>query len=301
MVRATTVTVLISTYNGQTYLREQLESVVAQRGVTPRIIVRDDGSRDETPQILQEYWDRGYLEYKICRNIGPSASFMQQVFDAPADSYYAFCDQDDVWLPEKLNVAVDRLASVPQDRPALYFSALIVVNERLQELGSIVAGLRPTLGSVMVANPGAGCTFVFNRALVELLQRYRGTFSGTHDSWVLRVCLAVGGSVFYDDQSHILYRQHGNNAVGVRTLPKRLSRRLRRFVSGERPRENAARALLDCYSDILPSNNLELLRRFAHYRESVAGRLDLLRDAEVARCSPEQRVTFMIAALLGGL
>lgn len=301
MNEAATVTVMISTYNGQTYLREQLESVFAQRGVTPRVIVRDDGSCDETPQILREYCDLGYLDYEIATNIGASGSFMRLVFDAPVDSYYAFCDQDDVWLPDKLNVAVDRLSSVPKGCPALYFSALMVVDERLQSLGFLVADKQPTLGSAMVANPGAGCTFVFNQALMELLQLCTGHFSGTHDSWVLRVCLAMGGVVLYDEQSHILYRQHGNNAVGVKNLPKRLSRRLRRFVSRERPRENAAVALLSCYADIVPTDSFEILERFGNYRKSLAGRLDLLRNVEVGRCSFEQRVTFRIAAMLGGL
>lgn len=301
MGTGSSVTVLMSTYNGQRFLREQLESVLAQIAVTPRIIVRDDGSSDDTARILRQYERQGMVQFSLGRNCGPSGSFMKQVFDAPIDSYYAFCDQDDVWLADKLYTALNHLDSIPRDQPALYFSGLTAVDDKLLRPRSIVASGPPTLASAMVANPGAGCTYVFNRALMEILRMHPGRYSGTHDSWVLRVCLAIGGVVLYDFESHILYRQHRNNAVGVRALPIRLYRRLVRYTSREHPRESAARTLLELYSDLMPPENVSLLNRFAFYRESFARRLDLARDTKFVSGSFEQRVIFKLAVLLGGL
>lgn len=296
-----TVTVLMSTYNGQSYLREQIDSVLRQNQVVPRILVRDDGSEDDTISILEDYSRQGLLRYTTGANVGPGLSFMTQVWDAPRSEYYAFCDQDDIWLPDKLIAAVRTIGTVSPERPSLYFSALTVVDEKAQFVRILARSGVPTLGSAMVGNPGAGCTFVFNGELGELLRLHSSDFIGTHDSWTLRVCLAVGGVIFYDSNSHILYRQHDRNVVGLKSPRQRIWRRLARYASGEHPREAAARALLEAYSDRMPHENRALLEKIASYRASTWSRVQLLRDPAFSFSSLEQRWSFYLAACLGGL
>ena len=97
-----TVRVLLSTYNGETYLREQIDSLIKQIGLVVKIAVRDDGSTDATLDILEEYRKKGLLEYFAEENVGYRKSFLtlSSYFVGKAD-YYAFCDQDDVWKPNK--------------------------------------------------------------------------------------------------------------------------------------------------------------------------------------------------------
>ncbi|MBQ4399872.1 MAG: glycosyltransferase, partial [Alphaproteobacteria bacterium] len=103
------VLVLMSTYNGEKYLKTQLDSILAQQGVNVQILVRDDGSSDGTLPILQAYAAQGKLTYYTGPNLKPAKSFMDLIYNAPQADFYAFADQDDYWLPEKLICAVNKL------------------------------------------------------------------------------------------------------------------------------------------------------------------------------------------------
>lgn len=94
-----TVSVLLSTYNGEKYLREQLDSLLVQQGVDLRIIARDDGSKDTTVEILKEYAGKDTrVSFFEGKNVGPAQSFFDLIMKSPDSDYYAFCDQDDVWI-----------------------------------------------------------------------------------------------------------------------------------------------------------------------------------------------------------
>ena len=115
------ITVLMSTYNGEKYLREQIESILNQKNVRVQILVRDDGSTDHTHIILDEYQKNGKLNWYTGMNLKSSKSFMNLVTKAPETEYYAFCDQDDVWNNDKLYRAVNKLKSMGNmNIPRLY-------------------------------------------------------------------------------------------------------------------------------------------------------------------------------------
>ena len=107
------VIVLMSTYNGEKYLRNQIESLLRQVDVEIEILVRDDGSKDGTLGILEEYKNSreysGKLSYYVGPNVGPAKSFLDLIKHAPEAEYYALCDQDDTWLPDKLKIAVEAI------------------------------------------------------------------------------------------------------------------------------------------------------------------------------------------------
>lgn len=100
------ILVLMSTFNGEKFIREQIESILAQENVNIKLLVRDDGSTDKTLDILNEYKNKGKLNYYIGKNLGPQLSFMHLLQNAPYCEYYAFADQDDVWLKDKLSTAI---------------------------------------------------------------------------------------------------------------------------------------------------------------------------------------------------
>ncbi len=112
--------VLLSAYNGEKYIREQLDSLLAQSLCGVEIFVRDDGSTDRTRGILEEYREQGMLSWIAGENLGPSQSFWQLLRNCDDADYYAFCDQDDVWDPDKLEVAVQALQQLDPVNPALY-------------------------------------------------------------------------------------------------------------------------------------------------------------------------------------
>ena len=139
------VTILLSSYNGETYLDEQLESIVAQKGVMTDILVRDDGSSDHTCDILDQWQQKTSLRWYSGENIGPARSFMDLLRQADDSCYYAFSDQDDYWLSDKLKVAVDKLESYER-RPALYFCQTELVDKKLNRVNSVIIHPRLTFG-----------------------------------------------------------------------------------------------------------------------------------------------------------
>lgn len=244
----------MSTYNGRKHLRQQIDSVLAQTDVEVRLVVRDDGSTDETLAILEEYACDPRVIVRQGDNLGlPGAYFrLIEESDGSAD-YWALADQDDVWLPHKLAVAVRRLSL--HEGPVLYCARVHVVDEALRPLYRHPLPRRgPSLDNALVQNIATGCTIVVNRDAREALRGRWPASAVMHDAWLYLVLTAVG-AVVYDPQVVVLYRQHHANAVGMgRGRTARVAGRVRRQLStggaGAHGRQN--RSLLDTHWDLLP-------------------------------------------------
>ena len=277
-----TVSVLMSTYNGHKYIRKQLDSLLLQEGVDVHIIVRDDGSKDETPQILSEYADKhSNIESLSELNCGAEESFNKLCKFADkhgTSEYYAFCDQDDIWDTDKLKVAIDKLDQFETSTPNLYFSNLKMVDENLNYMrdfyvdGDVFMGKNKSLVQIFTY----GCTCVFNRKALEMYcaVEKNKTF---HDNWIYVICSYIG-NVVYDPVGHIQYRQHSNNLSGHREtgMGLFLSRLVRPFKGNlGHDFESLARQLL-IFSDLIKAEDLKLIKRVAYYRESLAHRMALL-------------------------
>ena len=232
------VVVLMSTYNGERFLRDQIESVLNQVGVNVSLLIRDDGSSDETINILDNYKRRGLLEWYTGENLKPAKSFMDLLKAAKDCEYYAFCDQDDVWLPNKLKNAIQKIKEEDNNAPILYYGAITLVNENLEplsfekELSSFTS-----FNCAIVSSNATGCTMVFNNQLRKLINRYTPEYQIMHDGWFHKVCLAVGWKVIYDETPYILYRQHSGNVIGVSANSlKRWKRRINTVKQNPCPR-----------------------------------------------------------------
>lgn len=277
-----TITVLLSTYNGQKYLKEQLDSLLGQLDVDVTILVRDDGSTDNTRKILAEYEHKfDKVNIWLDANCGAEESFnklCRYAVEHCNSDYYAFCDQDDVWDRDKLLVALKHLSVFDESKPNLYFSNLRVVDEKLNymrnlfEPDEVFVNREKTLVQIFTY----GCTCVFNR---KALEDYCFIKHNTiyHDNWIYAICSYMG-NVYYDPIGHIKYRQHQSNLSGVKTSGfSLLKQRFLRATKGNLGHhfENMAKQLL-YYQNRIAQDDLLLIKRVSDYRNDMKSKIFLL-------------------------
>lgn len=212
------VEILLSTWNGAAYLRELLDSLLGQSLASRiRVLIRDDGSTDSTKSILQEYGhDHPNIRVIYGDNIGVKKSYHELLAAADSEAnFFMFCDQDDVWMPEKVEVALDSLTSSSrQARPLLYCSRSMVTDAQLNPLGPTDDHRSTSFQHAMVQNIAPGHTMAFNRSLlIELVNHYDAEAMIMYDHWAYLVAAGLG-TVQLDHGWHTLYRSHGDNAIG---------------------------------------------------------------------------------------
>lgn len=278
------VAVLMSTYNGAEYLREQIESILRQKDVKLELYIRDDGSMDETSSILKEYAEYGNIHVELAENLGVIASFMELLYNVPKQyDFYAFADQDDFWLEEKLKVAIDKIKD--GDSPQLYFSRKTYVDKNLQQIPLNDYEVRGTsIGFALMNSCASGCTMVFNNSLHEKLCLWHPEprYMSMHDAWVYIVASAIG-EVIYDSDSYILYRQHDDNisllGSEMRNSPwEHWKLRFRTLLDRryDLRRSYYAQQVLAGYGDELDSEIYAVIYDLANVRKSIISKFRLL-------------------------
>lgn len=279
------VMVLLSTYNGAQYIEEQLNSIIKQKKVIVKILIRDDGSTDSTLGILRKYKEKyNFIDLIEGENLGSCGSFfclMEYAYQHYRQKYYAFSDQDDFWEEDKLFNAI--LGIGQYDSPCLYCSNLKIVNKNL-EFQKFMYENKPIIkkNESLINNFATGCTTVINRELLELYSSLKRPKNAVmHDWWLY--CLAnYFGTVIYDSNAYILYRQHENNVYGARMLTKLA--KIKNFINSifypynQHYREDNAKAFLECTSHLLTLNDRKIVERIAHYRQSLITRCILALD-----------------------
>lgn len=298
----------MSTYNGSMYIREQIESILSQEGVDISLLVRDDGSKDDTVAIVREY-SRKYPNVHIDpgKNIGFAMSFMTLIYMAyemKDYDYFAFADQDDIWLKNKINTAVGLLKSCKDtSKPNLCWGNALAVDSDLNPL------FQCANNNPYVSKPTSllryfmlGCTMVFNKATVDILYNYRPKNKIImHDLWLNQTCVFLGEIVF-DPIPHILYRQHNNNTAGVgNNWGKRWERFKKSFKTYERRhfRELNAKNLVSAYGEILSKDDLELISIVAYYKSNLSNRLRMLRNKDINMGSKLSDIVIKLRVILG--
>ncbi len=264
------VEVLMSTYNGERYVAEQVASIRVQTHPSVRLVVRDDGSSDATLAVLSALG----VAVDAGSNLGVPQAFFQLLDDSGDADLYALADQDDVWAPDKLARAVEALQAVTG--PALYCARVMVTDEQLQPLYPHELPLRgPSFANALVQNIALGCTVVLNREARDLVRGRWPQECVMHDAWLYLV-IAGCGTVVYDEQVVVQYRQHGGNTVGMGSGPlARLAGRVRRQLSSDGPRKHSRqdRELLRLFADDLAAGNRQLLEDFLAAQGSARTRL----------------------------
>lgn len=218
------VIILLSTYNGEKYLEEQLDSILQQDVDNIEILIRDDGSKDNTLNILEKY--RKNYPQKIKgiikgENIGVIKSFFYLIEYVTLDyDCYMFCDQDDYWCNGKIKRVLEIFDEYKEEKKG-YFSNLFLVNEHLKIIKKRYdKKLLPSLRNCFFENIVTGCTYAANREMFKEIQqdylkiKNELNFLPMHDRhFYFLTCLK--GRLIYDIDSFIYYRQHGNNVIGM--------------------------------------------------------------------------------------
>ena len=248
--------ILLSTWNGGRFIAPQLQSLLQQAGADWHLFWRDDGSQDGTAAEVRRFG--AGLAAPRCTELlepggrlGVTPSFLLLLRTAlatsPGTRWFAFADQDDVWLPDKLARGSAALAAAGA-RPALYCARQQLVDAELRRQGlSLPVRRAPGFPAALTQNIATGCTVMLNRAAAELIASSVPPPLTIHDWWCYLLISAADGAVLFDDQPTVLYRQHGGNAVGApswwgRPRDRRVAPRAVAFHGGvSRPHRRPAR------------------------------------------------------------
>jgi len=280
------IEVLLATFNGEQFLREQIDSVLAQENVCLRILARDDGSTDGTVAILQEYAQRFPQRFRLLEDgikTGNAKWNFLKLTAASEAPYICYCDQDDVWLADKVSRSLAVMAELEKEHdralPLLVFTDLVVVNkdgatlfpsfwERDQIDPEVINRLRVLIGQNIVT----GCSAMLNRRAAELSLRMPDECP-MHDRWAGLIAAAMGRGGFVREKT-VLYRQHGGNVIGaelektpfwaVLRWPRRPEKRIEQWQINQQ----VAAALLRVYEGELPAASKELLNVYIRAGQS---------------------------------
>lgn len=299
------VAILMGTKNGERFLAEQLDSLETQTHQHWILYVSDDGSTDNTLSILKEYqakWPAG----KMIIRAGPRQGFCLNFLSLACDSsiraeFYAFCDQDDVWLPNKLRIAIQKIQENQKNEiPYVYCSRTIFVNKNLKKLGISPLYIFPlTFRNALVQCIAGGNTMVFNQACKELLEIIGLVKHSSHDWWIYQIVTAIEGYIFYDYNPQLLYRQHRNALVGRNdTVIARIERTLM-ILNGEfRSYNDQNIEALWKVKHLISKNNIEILNLFKKMRNSnFKERLRLMEVCGLYRQTWRSSISFFLANL----
>lgn len=294
------VLILMATYNGEKYLQDQLDSLYHQQEVDLKILVRDDGSSDGTTDILKENAYAHPLEWYQGKHINVANGFYELMTQAMNYdiNYIAFCDQDDVWDIDKMLIAVNSIRKYTG--PSLYYSGQRLVDENLHLIEEHCLNKERSLKTRFVLSDFAGCTGVFNKALLNEVVKYKPDYMLMHDTWVLRVCLSLGGKVIIDTEPRMNYRQHSGNTLGLGHGLITTIRQVKQYLY-EYHIEKLTRELICGYGNKMVPEYRELCNWICTYRNNKFSRNNLLNKNNIDFCNRGLNFTYWIKIKLNKL
>lgn len=300
------IVVLLSTYNGEKYLKEQIDSILNQKSFHQiDLMVRDDGSSDGTKTILKFYEEKYPERVKVNfeKNIGYIHSFFELIREAEGYDYYALSDQDDIWLEDKIETAIKACEGEGYEGPLLYGSSSFLVNDKLEIMGETQKNLKGiTWDNLLIQNFFPGHTQVFNHALCEILKADVDCSKiYVHDFWITYMAF-LHGKVIFDNESHTYYRQHGTNTVGFgKNSVEWIVERIRRI--GHSDNKKIAVQIQYFYDTCAEDMDEELKTKVEEFIRSQSNfwkRSSYLFRTNLYRQKSFETILFKILYLLGG-
>ena len=299
----TNIAILLASYNGEKYIAQQLDSILGQSLTEWSLYISDDGSEDQTPCIVKNYITMN-PQHNIKLMKGPrngfAANFVNLLTEVKAD-YFFYCDQDDIWLPDKLQVYLDELPS--PSVPALIGARTTTIDELGNEIGvSPLFKREPSFVNALVQSISGGNTMAMTRAardiILQATERPRRLVS--HDWWFYLILSGAEAMIIYDPTPSILYRQHADNVIGENTSFRARFYRLKMLMAGRFTEwsdvniENLNR----CRA-LLTEDNRAKLDYFIEARESgLIRRIWLMRKSGVYRQTTMGNIALWIAIIL---
>lgn len=279
-----TVAIIMATYNGEKYISKQIESIIHQTYSNWILFIRDDGSTDNTREIMNKYKlkyaDKIVIIDDKSLSGGSSkknfASILKWVSNMYCFNYYMFCDQDDYWINTKIEVSIQRVKNVEEnyDGPILVHTDLKVVDKNLNILGESFINYRALnpdkrdINHLLVQNNITGCTMCWNKKLNDIVDISDESVA-MHDWWIALVASCFG-RIEYISTPTILYRQHGGNVVGA-TKVKSIKFIINRLRGNSHVKETLhmsiqqASAFLEYYNQLLSNNQKQNILRFSEF------------------------------------
>lgn len=271
------VLVLMAVWNGAAHLQEQLDSLVAQSHENWTLWVSDDNSTDNSRALLEDFASK-HPNTRIFEGPGRGGSenFLSLLRAVPSElaqaSFIAFCDQDDVWMPDRLRHGLKALVNAIGAKPALFCSGSLITDNKLQRPVPSPARPRPPgFQNALVQNIASGNTTLLNPTASQLICDASRIVPGVvvHDWWVYQLISGVGGQVIHDDTPLIYYRQHPDNQIGANNTRRAQLKRVKMLLDGHfRDWNEINIAALRATHDLLTPENQITLRQFAEMRKA---------------------------------
>ena len=292
------ISVLISTYNGERYIEEQLDSIFSQTVSDFHVFIRDDGSSDSTCEVIESYIDRHDLADKITfetgKNIGFCASFFELLRKADEGDYWAFCDQDDVWLPGKLESAHLWLSSNDTTKPLLYHGGFEIGNEDLSIRKAYEhEQFDYRFYNSITSNIFFGFSLVSNSTLRKMLLRADPTHIKYHD-WFAAMITAAFGKYYLSTDIEAVHRQFSENASPLyffKKIPHGF-----KLLMGDRFYTMQAREFKRLYGDYLRAEDRIILEWFTGEKYSL--RTACRKAFYKKRWNPQLKVELILRILM---
>jgi len=272
------ISILMATYNGERFIKEQIESLLEQTVSDYKLYISDDNSTDSTYEIAQGYARKHPEKIFVSQNennLGGAKQNFIQMMITHIDEYIMLCDQDDVWLPGKIEKSLHKMKELEDchgiSKPILIYTDLNVVDENLNVISTSyfktedINNEKKTLNKIVARNITTGCTVMYNRALADLIN-VTPEHMIMHDWWLTLIACAFGelGTIY---EPTILYRQHSDNEIGIVKV-KTLSHMLHKLINYKEAKRvlndtyAQAASLLKIYNDKLSNEQKEFLNKF---------------------------------------
>lgn len=300
-----TFTVILSSYNGEKFIRDQVQSILNQVDVQVRLIIRDDGSTDTTPDIIHQMCEHNeIIQFVKGSNLGVVGSFFELMKIAGDESdYLAFADQDDFWKPGKLIRAHEQMKSIAKEIPVMYYSRLEFTDSELRTIGFSQVPKYSGFNNAVVQNQATGCTVVLNNSAKNKVTEHLPSWALMHDWWCYLVISAFG-KIIYDDQSNILYRKHGNNVTPATPwFIMELYARVLRFLGKGKITEKVSDQVGEfkrLFADQLTDFQLEIINGFLGLRSAnVTQRIKYVMNMPVRRNTRLDNLILRILIIAG--
>ena len=299
------IQILMSTYNGEKYLREQLDSFVNLDNFEEvKVLIRDDGSTDSTLEILDEYRLKYGFEIIKGINIGLNKSMMNLFKECDMEcDYFAYSDQDDVWLSDKLILASNMLDKMPKEKPLLFSSCSEVVDQNLKFISNTDYPSRGTdFYNAMIQNIARGHTQVFNLEMVKEIRNKQFNIEEIYyiDWWIYLIATGIGKSIFSYEPT-VKYRQHEENILGYKSNPiSDLRKKITLVLRDEcRAMANQLREFRNTYRNVLPYEFIDELNSYYDNQSSIIKRVKYVINTNVYRQSFLQTLAFKVLYVIG--
>lgn len=298
------VVIMMSTYNGEKYLGEQLDSLLnlEKNNFDIYFAFRDDGSKDDTINIIKNFCNKNKnTTWYQGENLKPAKSFWELMSKQEEFDYFAFCDQDDVWDSKKIKVSIDKLSQV-KGKPAIYFSAVNIVDKDMNFISKKKLTMMNSFENSFLQNPAIGCTVVFNKKMKEYLDKLNISGEiGMHDSLIYRIAQTIEAEIIYDENAYISYRQHDNNVIGITTRKSvkdyinYVVKPQKKFIS------NVAKLIYDTYfEEIKDDYKRKILKQFIDLsnEKNILVRLKIIFNSKFNANNFKQNIRFRYDILM---